>query len=117
MITADSGYSSEQNLKYLKEENINSYIKLQSHEKMKTKAYKKDISKHYNMKKIEEESGTYYICSDGRKLTHKRTEVRKQGDLCRTFEVYGSNDCSECNLKETCFYKYDEEKTLTKTKP
>ena len=115
-VTADSGYSSEQNLKYLEEENINSYIKLQSHEKMKTRAYKKDIGKHYNMKKIEEESGTYFICSDGRKLVHERTEVRKQNDLERMFEVYGCSDCSGCNLKEKCLYRYDEEKDINKNK-
>ncbi|HCX04386.1 MAG TPA: IS1182 family transposase, partial [Clostridiales bacterium] len=49
-VTADSGYCSEQNLLYLKEKNIKSYIKLQSHEKQKTKGYKEDISKYYNMK-------------------------------------------------------------------
>ena len=35
-VTADSGYSSEKNLIYLKEKEIKSYIKLQLHEKMKT---------------------------------------------------------------------------------
>jgi len=50
-VTADSGYCSEKNLLYLSEKNISSYIKLQTHEKMKTKAYKNDIGKYYNIKK------------------------------------------------------------------
>ena len=50
-VTADSGYSSEQNLSYLEEEGIESYIKLQTHEKMKTRAYKDEIGRHYNMKR------------------------------------------------------------------
>ena len=49
-VTADSGYCSEKNLLYLKEKGIESYIKLQDHEKRKTRAYAEDISKYYNMK-------------------------------------------------------------------
>ena len=36
-VTADSSYYSEKNLLYLKENNIDSYIKLQDHEKRKTR--------------------------------------------------------------------------------
>lgn len=49
-VTADSGYCSEKNLLYLKENKISSYIKLQDHEKRKTHAYTEDIGKYYNMK-------------------------------------------------------------------
>jgi hypothetical protein len=48
-VTADSGFSSEKNLAYLRNNNIKSYIKLQTHEQRKTKAYKEDIGKYYNM--------------------------------------------------------------------
>ena len=43
-------YSHNLNLLYLKEHKISSYIKLQDHEKRKTRAYKEDIGKYYNMK-------------------------------------------------------------------
>jgi len=115
-VTADSGYSSESNLFYLKEEGIESYIKLQTHEKMKTRAYKNDIGKHYNMEKIDDGILSYYLCSDGRKLLHERTEVRKQGDIKRTFEVYACSDCSGCELKAHCLYQYNEEKDQNKNK-
>ena len=49
---------------FLKAHDIDSYIKLQTHEKMKTRAYKTDISKYYNMTKVE--GG--YICANDRKL-------------------------------------------------
>lgn len=48
-VTADSGYCSEKDLLYLKHNGIASYIKLQDHEKRKTRAFKEDISKYYNM--------------------------------------------------------------------
>ena len=115
-VTADSGYSSEQNLSYLEEEGIESYIKLQTHEKMKTRAYKNEIGRHYNMEKVKEGDTHYYLCSDGRKLIHERTETRRQNELNRTFEVYACSDCSGCTLKAQCLYQYDEEKDINKNK-
>lgn len=56
-VTADSGYCSEKNLLYLKQNHISSYIKLQDHEKRKTHAYAEDIGKYYNM--------TFQIFEDG----------------------------------------------------
>ena len=61
-VTADSGYSSEKNLSFLKEQDIKSYIKLQTHEKMKTRAYQEDIGKYYNMSSLIEEDTFYYVC-------------------------------------------------------
>lgn len=114
--TADSGYSSEQNLLYLKEEGIESYIKLQAHEKMKTRAYKNDLGKHYNMVKVDDGSTPYYLCKDGRKLVHERTEPRRQGGMKKTFEVYACKDCSGCPFKGQCLYQYNPEKDADKNK-
>lgn len=46
----------------------------QDHEKRKTRAYKKDIGKYYNMTYQIFEDEHYYICHDGRELRHIRTE-------------------------------------------
>ena len=51
-VTADSGYSSEKNLLYLKENGIRSYIKLPEHEKRKTRAYKENIGKDPDRNKV-----------------------------------------------------------------
>ena len=83
-VTADSGYCSEKNLMYLKGEGIQSYIKLQDHEKRKTRAYKEDIGKYYNMTYAIFEDEHHYICHDGRQLRHIRTENREQ----RTGRIY-----------------------------
>ncbi|ERJ10861.1 uracil phosphoribosyltransferase protein [Haloplasma contractile SSD-17B] len=42
-VTADSGYCSEKNLQFLKDNDIAPYIKLQEHEKKKTRKYHQDI--------------------------------------------------------------------------
>ena len=57
--TADSGYCSEKNLMFLKENSITSYIKLQDHEQRKTRAYADDIGKYYNMKRETFEDEVY----------------------------------------------------------
>ena len=114
--TADSGYCSEKNLLYLKKNHIASYIKLQDHEKRKTRAYKNDIGKYYNMEKRDSGDGKYYVCHDGRQLRHIRTEARKQEGYTQTFEVYGCADCSGCEHKARCLYKYDAGKDAEKNK-
>ena len=114
--TADSGYCSEKNLLFLKENCITSYIKLQDHEKRKTRAYAEDIGKYYNMKRETFEDEVYYVCQDGRELRHIRTEIKKQDGYEQTFEVYGCADCSECPHKAKCLYKYNEETDADKNK-
>ena len=115
-VTADSGYCSEKNLLYLKENNIASYIKLQDHEQRKTRAYKEEIGKYYNMKYEVFEDEHYYICHDGRELRHIRTETKEQDGYTQTYEVYGCADCSGCLHKERCLYKYNAEKDAGKNK-
>ena len=115
-VTADSGYCSEKNLLYLKEKGIESYIKLQDHEKRKTRAYAEDISKYYNMKVEVFEDEQFYICHDGRELRHIRTETKEQNGYPQTFEVYGCADCSGCEHKARCLYKYNAEKNAERNK-
>ena len=115
-VTADSGYCSEKNLLYLKEKGIAGYIKLQDHEKRKTRAYKEDIGKYYNMTYRVFEDEHYYICHDGRELRHIRTETKEQDGYTQTFEVYGCADCNGCGYKSKCLYKYNEEKNINRNK-
>ncbi len=115
-VTADSGYCSEKNLLYLKQNGIASYIKLKDHEKRKTRAYKEDISRYYNMTVRIFEDEFYYICHDGRELRHIRTETKEQDGYTQTWEVYGCADCSGCEHKARCLYKYNAEKDSDRNK-
>lgn len=115
-IVADSGYCSEKNLLYLSDNKIDSYIKLQEHEKKKTKKYKENIGKYYNMESTFINGQKAYICHNGRQLTHQRTEIHNKKGLKSTYEVYGCLDCSDCSLKSVCLYKYDPQKHQNKNK-
>ena len=115
-VTADSGYCSEKNLLFLKEHSIESYIKLQDHEQKKTRAYKENIGKYYNMTTQIFEDEHFYICHDGRELRHIRTEEKEMDGYTQTLEVYGCADCSGCEHKSRCLYKYNPEKDTDKNK-
>ena len=115
-LTADSGYCSEKNLLYMKEKNISPYIKLQDHEKRKTRAFAEDIGKYYNMRQEVFEDERYYICHDGRELRHIRTETKELADYTQTVEVYGCTDCSGCEHKSRCLYKYNPERDADRNK-
>ena len=115
-VTADSGYCSEKNLLYLKENDIASFIKQQDHEQRKTRAYKEDIGKHYNMTYHVFEDEHYYVCHDGRELRHIQTETKTQNGYTQTYEVYACADCGACEHKAKCLYKYDPEKDEDKNK-
>lgn len=61
------------------------------------------------------EDEQFYICHDGRELRHLRTENKEQDGYTQTFEIYGCADCSGCEHKARCLYKYDVE-TSKKTR-
>ena len=103
-------------LEHLGQRLIESYIKLQDHEKRKTRAYAENISKYYNMKVEVFEDEQFYICHDGRELRHIRTETKEQNGYTQTFEVYACADCSGCEHKARCLYKYNAEKDAEKNK-
>jgi len=111
-VTADSGYSSEKNLMFLKEQGIDSYIKLQSHEEMKRRAYKTDIGKYYNMSELDDG----YICASGKKLAFSHVEKHRSKGFEQIFNVYSCKDCNGCEHKAKCLYKYDEAKDKYKNK-
>jgi transposase len=117
---ADSGYCSEKNLSYLKDHDIESFIKLQEHEKKKSKKYHQAVGKYYNMEviKIDDANNRVhsYKCHNNRILNYKRTEIQRKNGFVRTFEIYACDNCDGCELKSECLYKYDEVKHINKNK-
>lgn len=113
-VTVDSGYCSEKNLLYLREYVINPYIKFQTHDKMKTRAYKNDRGKHYNLRYSYDED--CYYCYDKRRLEHIKNEKRNDNGYVQTYEVYGCSNCNSCHHKSKCLHKYNDETDRDKNK-
>ena len=56
------------------------------------------------------------ICHDGCELRHINTEKKEQNGYTQTYEVYGCSDCSGCEHKSKCLYKYNPDKDIDKNK-
>ncbi len=107
-ITADSGYCSEKNLSYCKTNNIKPFIKLQSHETQKTRKYKNNIGKHYNMKRYLVNGQFQYVCHNNQSLKYVETNHKYKNGFTQTFKTYKCESCDNCPLKSQCFYNYNE---------
>lgn len=69
-VVADSGYESEENYLYLKEKQIEAFIKPSNYEMKKTRKYKSDISRKENM--VFYDTDDYYICANNKKLEFEK---------------------------------------------
>ena len=105
----------QKNLLYLKEKGIRSFIKLQGYEKRKSRAYKEDIGKYYNMTYAVFGDDHKHICHDVRELRHIRTKKEQDG-YTQTVEVYGYRDCNGYEHKAQFLYKYDAQKNPDRNK-
>lgn len=100
-IVADAGYESEENYTFLKENGQVSFIKPINYERSKTRKYKKDIGKFYNMD-YNRDADTY-TCKNDKKLV--KTDVKKRKSKTGFISektVYKCEDCSDCELKGDC---------------
>lgn len=100
-VTADSGYESEEGYTYLREKGQKPYIKPQTYEKWKKRAFKQDIGKRENMKY--DEMTDIYICHAGKQL--KPLYIKKQKSKSgyeSKVTVYECEDCTGCPYKEKC---------------
>ena len=69
------------------------------------------------MKTMVFEDKQVYICHDGRELRHINTEKKEQNGYTQTtYEVYGCSNCSGCEHKSKCLYKYNSDKDIDKNK-
>ncbi|MDA3931319.1 MAG: IS1182 family transposase [Tenericutes bacterium] len=115
-VTADSGYCSEKNLSYCKENNIKPFIKLQTHETQKTRKYKNNIGKHFNMKQTIVNGEFQYTCHNDQILKYVETTHKYKYGFKQSFKTYRCESCQGCTLKPKCLYNYNEEKHKDKHK-
>lgn len=107
-IVADAGYESVNNYLYLEQHGQNCFIKPICYETRKTKKYKSQFQRIENMTPLEHEDG--YLCAGGRKLLLFRSSAKKENGFTSTTDYYRCEDCSGCDLRETCFKSADPDK-------
>lgn len=84
-LVADSGYESEENLKYLEEKEMEAYIKPANYKQRKTKKFAEEISKKENLQYDAEED--CYICANGKRIENvgemwERRSTKQQAATC-----------------------------------
>ena len=100
-VIADSGYGSEENYEYLKEKEIDGYVKYNYFHKEQKKSFKKEIYRVENLEYDTERDE--YICPNNKRLTYQytQTDYSKLG-YKKTIRKYTCEDCSNCLHKEKC---------------
>jgi len=109
VVSADAGYESLANYRFLDSIGIGSYIKPATYEYMKTKKFKKQIGRRENMPY--DEAGDYYTCANQNHLVFARehTFTSKNGTE-QTNRVYRCENCLGCNYRQECCKSKDPNK-------
>jgi transposase len=100
-IICDAGYESEENYKYLIDNNYKYFIKPQTYEQSKKGSYKLKIGKAENMKY--DEKADNYICKNNKKLLKNGTSIRKtKTGYEAKITTYECEDCTNCTIAANC---------------
>jgi transposase len=100
-VIADAGYGSEENYAYLENRGTVAVIKYNTYHAEKSWKRKPDIFKAENWNY--DESGKYYTCPKGRKLTLRRTGKRTtESGYPTIIGEYECESCAYCRLKKQC---------------
>ena len=100
-IVADAGYESEENLVYLRDKEIEAYIKPSNYEQLGTKKFAREIGRKENMQY--DKDGDYYICYNGKKIVKTGVKTRKTSSgYLREETHYECKSCSGCPYSGKC---------------
>ena len=101
-VSADAGYESLANYRYLDSIGTASFIKPTNYEHMNTKKFKKLIGRRENM--AYDETGDHYICANQRRLVfiHEHTYTPTKSGMEQTNRVYRCEDCKNCTYRQQC---------------
>ena len=101
-ITADAGYGSEQNYKWLETRHITGYIKHNQFDRSQNSTIR--AKEPYTVDKLAyDEQKDVYICPSGKSMKYKYTKNRKTSTgFEQTLDFYQATKCSGCPLRAEC---------------
>jgi hypothetical protein len=100
-IIADSGYGSEENYNYLKDNKLGNYVKYNTFDFEKSSEFKngKFLSSNFKYQPDEDQ----YICPNNQKLTFLYTQTTKsENGYISKKRIYKSHTCSDCPQRDQC---------------
>lgn len=102
VLTADSGFGSEQNYEYLEQNQIKGFVKYNYFHKEQTQKFKLDISRAENLHYNEEKDCLY--CPMGQQMNYIGERKRKTDNgYMQTYNQYQAQNCYGCPLRGPCF--------------
>lgn len=101
VLVADAGYGSEENYKFLDDNNIEAYVKYSSFFREQTKEWENDPNKAENLYYNEAED--CYICPMGQKMELAEEYYRPtNNDYQQYKKEYQARNCSGCPMRGPC---------------
>jgi len=100
-LVTDAGYGSEENYKYLDENNIGKFVKYNTFHEEQKPSFKKKIFHPGNLHYDKEND--VYICPAGKKLVFQHEDEYRTSTGYKSRErIYECEDCTGCDLREGC---------------
>jgi transposase len=101
-VTADAGYGSEENYKWLDKKRITAYVKHNQFDRSQNKTIRN--KNPYSIDKlVYNEKKDQYICPSGQPMKHFKTRTRRTTTgYEQVLDFYQASKCSGCPLKEQC---------------
>jgi hypothetical protein len=106
ILTADSNYHSQVNLKKCQEMGVDAYIpdrKFRNRDK-RFASQKRSQARRFTLQDFNyQKASDHYLCPHGKKLRRKAKRSRNQGHIYRRYHAQ-EQDCQDCPLRSCCLY-------------
>lgn len=100
-IIADSGYGSEENFSYLKEKEVEAFIKYGMYDKEKKRSFKKNP--HHQQNWTYDKELDVFICAAGKQLVFKAERKQQtESGYVSTQKIYQCYECQDCPFRTEC---------------
>jgi len=100
-LVADAGYGSEENYEYLKNNNVEAFVKYQYFHKEQSKKWREDPYRTDNMPYNENDDS--YTCPMGQKMNFTGEKVRITDNGFRQIKrLYQAKNCNGCPMRNDC---------------
>ena len=102
IICADSGYGSEENYEYLKNNDIQAFVKYNYFHKESKRAFKNNPFLTANL--FYNATDNYYVCPMGQHLTHQyQTKKKNESGYISSIDIYKTQNCMGCPMRGQCY--------------
>ncbi len=110
-VCADSGYGSEENYKFLEDNDIEAFVKFNYFHKEQTKSYKNNPFLQDNL--FYNSDKDYFVCPMGQhmKPAYDR-DIRTRTGFKTVLRIYRASNCKGCLLRGSCYKAHGDQRQI-----